>query len=133
MSFGIKYIIGDDMKEGFTLIELMSIMALLGIIIVIAVPSMIQSNKDALKKEKEEFKTIIQTACESYVQVKLGKEADWRPKNGVIKAKTLISEGYLNGSTKNPNSQTNPKQTIAEEGKTISVHVGEEITCTYND
>ncbi len=121
------------MRKGFTLMELMGIIVLLGIIIVVAVPSIIQSNKNSLEKEKEEFKTVIQTACESYVQVKLGEDASWEPEEGKIKASELVSEGYLNGNMKNPNSKDNPKKTITEENKTISVSIGSEITCTYND
>ncbi len=117
------------MRKGFTLMELMGIIVLLGIIIVVAVPSIIKSNKNALAKEKEEFKIVIQTACESYVQVKLGEDSTWSPEGGKIKAVELVEEGYLNGNMKNPNSD----KTIAQEDKTISVSMGSQITCTYNN
>ena len=42
------------MQKGFTLIELLGIIVLLGVIIAVAVPSLITSNKNAENSEKEE-------------------------------------------------------------------------------
>ena len=54
------------MKKGFTLIELMGILVVLGIIILVAMPALVESNRQAKVNELKDKCSIIESACEAY-------------------------------------------------------------------
>lgn len=85
------------MKNGFTLVELLAIMVLLGVIILVAIPSVINSNKVAKENDQKEFVDAINTACESYAAV--NSKTD-----GSVTINELLNGGYLKKSLKNPNT-----------------------------
>lgn len=120
------------MQKGFTLIELLGIIVLLGVIIAVAVPSLITSNKNAENSEKEEFNEIINTACESYINVHSDEYQTLLTTSGrsaTISVSELISSGYLRETTNNPNTDT---QISEENGSVTAKNSGGKITCTYN-
>ena len=47
------------MKKGFTLVELLAILVILGVITLVAVPSIITSNKKSKDQEYEKFKSEL--------------------------------------------------------------------------
>ena len=53
-------------KKGFTLIEILGIIALLGVIIVVAMPALIESNKKANENKVQDACDVISAACDSY-------------------------------------------------------------------
>ena len=75
------------MKKGFTLIELLGILALLGIIILVAMPSLINSNKKAAENKVKDACDVIETACDSYRVI---HESETSVTIGVLK-----NEGFL--------------------------------------
>ena len=84
------------MKNGFTLVELLAIIVLLGIIIVVAVPSLINSNKIADENKDEDIANVVNTACVSYVQVSPDVDKILNGETEIsITARILVDSGYL--------------------------------------
>ena len=114
------------MKKGFTLVELLAIIVLLGIIIVVAIPSLNESNRKANNNKTKEFNEIINTACISYIEINKSKLGD----KTEIDVKTLIDEGFLKDNLVNP--KTNKK--ILEENKKIKIDTKDKkTTCIYQE
>ena len=67
------------MKKGFTLVELLAILAILGAVILVSVPSIISTNKNS----REELKTVNGTAIE-------------------INTEDLVASGVIQGTLVNP-------------------------------
>ena len=74
-------------KKGFTLIELIAVIALLGIIIVIAVPAITTMRQNALEREAEAQINSIESAAVYYSQDTGTTEN--------ITVQTLLQNGYL--------------------------------------
>lgn len=93
------------MKKGFTLVELLAVLVILGAIVLVSVPSLISTNKASKENEYNEFMTTIENAAETYVEIHPDKYADL--KNGVtssatISTETLVSSGVVEGNMVNP-------------------------------
>ena len=82
-------------KKGFTLVELLAILTVLGIIILVAMPALVESNRVAKENEKKDFEEMVITACETYVAV-----VPSPPETITIEA--LVAGGYLKKGTKSP-------------------------------
>lgn len=121
------------MQKGFTLVELLGIIVLLGVIILVAVPSLVTSNKNAEANDKKEFNNIINTACESYLNVKADEYSNVLNTSGTsvtISASELIDAGYLKETMNNPNTDN---QIGEENGNITAKNNGGKITCTYTN
>ena len=84
-------------KEGFTLVELLAILVVLGIIILVALPALVESNRVAKTNEIEDFKETVETACNAYVTVE-------KPASSVssISIENLKTGGYLKSNIQPP-------------------------------
>ena len=82
-------------KKGFTLVELLAILVVLGIIITVAMPALVESNRIAKINEKKDFEEAINTACESYKAVNSGEAS--------VTIQALAQQGYLKKTTTAPN------------------------------
>jgi type IV pilus assembly protein PilA len=107
-------------QKGFTLVELMGILVILGIIIVVTVPSITKTLKNSETNELEEYQKTVCLAAKSYVQV----EKKSVPQSG-IKFSTLRNNGYLSSSVKNPNGSNDDNSTV-----NVVVKDGE-LSCTF--
>ncbi len=98
-------------KNGFTLVELLAIIALLAIMLLVAIPQVTKTmNKSEVQKE-ETFKKDIELAAESYVENNWTKsKADFITKK-CVSIQTLIDTGYVSPLTRNP---VNEDQEISE-------------------
>lgn len=108
------------MKKGFTLIELLAILTLLGVIVLVSVPSIISTNKTSQDNNYKQYIANIQNATEIYIETHADKYETLKKTNGTketITTKTLISGGYIQSSLKNP--KTN--KTINEEAGSVTV------------
>lgn len=110
-------------QKGFTLVELMGILVILGVIIVVTVPSITKTLKNSETNELAEYQKTVCLAAKSYVEV----ENKGFPQNGITFSK-LRSEGYLSSSLKNP-------ETNALDAGTRTVNIklenGKEV-CTFS-
>ncbi len=120
------------MKNGFTLVELLAILVILGIITIVAVPSVITTNQKANENDYNEFKKTVENAAEVYIETHLEQKPT---KDGMttVSINNLIEVGLLNGNLINP--KTN--KTIDSEKNNATSFVTVEnkngtITYTYN-
>ena len=75
-------------KKGFTLVEIIAVIVLLGVIIVLAVPATMTIRKTILQREDAEQINSIEAAAVYYAQ-------DENISSGSICVKDLLSNGYL--------------------------------------
>lgn len=108
------------MKNAFTLIELLAIVVFLGVIVLVAVPSLINSNKVSKNNEIEDFNENISVACEAYAATNTSATS--------VTVRNLIDNGYLKKSLTNPETE---KKVYDENGTVKITKTNGEITCTY--
>ena len=80
------------MKKGFTLIELVGVIVILGVIAVFTVPALTKTLKKTADKEYEEFEKNVKLAAENYFHSEIKDSIDTKK---FIKVSTLIDNGYL--------------------------------------
>ncbi len=98
-------------KNGFTLVELLAVIALLAIMLLVAIPQVTKTMQKSEIQKEETFKKDIELAAQSYVEDNWTKrKADFVLKN-CVSIQTLIDTGYVSPLTKNPSY---PNQSIAE-------------------
>ncbi len=132
------------MKKGFTLIELLGVIAILGVIIAVAIPSLVESNKQAKTNEKKDFENTLILATKDYINYygddsicdgdetcineanDLAKLYTEDGKTKEISTKTLIDKSFLKSSLVDPS--TNNK--LANEVIIITV-INENNTLKY--
>ena len=99
------------MKKGFTLVEVLGIMVILGIIMVMLVPNVMKTLKNG-----DEIKYNNFLAAENYVQKNIEDFPELNTEGGTISISvgTLISERLVKEETINPrtNSQINNTDVI---------------------
>lgn len=91
-------------KKGFTLVELLGIVAIIATILAFVVPSVIGMLKRDDEKEYQRFLTDISLATESYVQLNIGNYPNLAITNGTytITMQELIENGYIKSNMVNP-------------------------------
>lgn len=110
------------MKKGFTLIEVLGILVVLSVIILVAVPSIIQTNKNANKSEIENTRKTIFMAADTYINLEDSRKSRFKKNNYYyIKLSDLVSSGLLSDSLKNP--ETNLEKTIVEDSWWVEVRL----------
>lgn len=94
------------MKKGFTLIEVLAVIVVLGLIMALAVPSVLNQIARDNEKTKAAMDKIINTAVDLYMD----DNSDDYPKNVndiyCIKLEKLVNEGYLSEPILNPVDNT---------------------------
>ena len=123
------------MKKGFTLVELLAILVILGVITLVAVPSIITSNKKSKDQEYVKFKKTIENAAEVYVETHLDDDGVQKLKNNgtpfSISINDLIATGLISGRMTNPKTE---KIMVNESEKTVlAKKEGNEIEYTYQE
>lgn len=121
--------------NGFTLIELIGIVSLIAVIILVAVPSLVDSNEKALKTKETSFEDTVSQACIDYLEVNSEEYKDLfegTKKSVSIDIYTLISEGYLKTNLKNP-YKDNAIITDKTGEKVIAQNNAGEIECEYKE
>lgn len=117
------------MNRGFTLVELLGIISVLAIFMIVAMPSLIETNKNTLKQQKETFRSNVSDACITYLEVNPDnldfKNDDGTLKNIILTSDDLIKTGYLKKNTTNPYN-TDSWQVIASNNSG-------EIKCCYSE
>lgn len=102
-------------KKGFTLVELLGVIVILGLIALIAYPSVMSSLKRGIEKDYERFLMDLQLATESYVNDNLDNFNLLEPgDNKFIELAELVENEYLNKKMVNPKTkeQINLKTTM---------------------
>lgn len=108
------------MNKGFTLVELLAILTILGIIILVSVPSIIDTNKKSQENNYVEYKHTIEKAAEIYVEVHSDEYYTLKTTNGseeTIQSEDLVAAGYVQGTLQNPKT----KSKVIEEASYVKV------------
>lgn len=121
------------MKKGFTLIELLAVMVVLGIIMLVAVPSITNSLS---KRKNNEYKDIVDNfilSAENYIETNFEKFSHLTISGNktAVELQELIDNGYLKEPLINPNTKQsfdlkNVVIATVESDKTLSYEFKEE-------
>lgn len=95
---------GDDMKKGFTLAELLGVIALLGIIALVTFPPLVNNIKESKQKIDEGNLNLVITAYKSYLTENSASIIIEKNKDYCIKLRTLVDDGKLNNDLKDSNN-----------------------------
>ena len=84
------------MNRGFTLVELLGIISVLAIFMIVAMPSLIETNKNTLKQQKETFRSNVSDACITYLEVN-PDNLDFKNDDGTLfKVGDKLPKAYTN-------------------------------------
>lgn len=88
------------MKKGFTLIELIAVILLLGLIGLVVFPSVLNQMKTADKNISEATRKIIYSAADDYINYNKEQFKTSIDNNNdiVLELNTLVNEGYLSNN-----------------------------------
>lgn len=100
------------MKRGFTLVELMGVIVILGIIAVIAFPSIINQINDARENINENTNILIIDAAETYFEENVELNTTTEGKYYCTTLEVLVDEGLLNEPIKD--AETGEKYDITK-------------------
>lgn len=89
-------------KRGFTLVELMAVLAVIALLAVIIFPVITNNIKDAKEDTRAMQMASIKEAAIQYVADNVGVDSFLESNNEIIPLQTLIENGYLNGEYKDP-------------------------------
>ena len=95
-------IIGDSMKKGFTLVELLVTIGVLVLILLIVTPSLVGVINNSREKSFEETERSIITAARLYMNYNRENRPGEIGQNYYIDILTLQDEGYLERGIVNP-------------------------------
>lgn len=90
-------------KLGFTLVELMGILVILGVLLLMAVPSITRTFQNSKAKEEEEYINSLCAGLQSYMAV--GEVTKEYPKT--IKIDVLKKAGYVRENIEIPEGSEN--------------------------
>ncbi|MBQ6284978.1 MAG: prepilin-type N-terminal cleavage/methylation domain-containing protein [Bacilli bacterium] len=101
-------------RKGFTLVEVMATIAILGILVILVTPSIIDIRKDMLQKTYDSRVSLIKNAALDYAndnldQVPVSVNTSLPDSSCLtVTIKKLIDDGYLAGSDNNKTEMHNP-------------------------
>jgi prepilin-type N-terminal cleavage/methylation domain-containing protein len=104
-------------RRGFTLLEVMASVTILGLLAAIAVPNLMAQSRKAKASQRTQQQALIETACKQYLQ----NNARWP--TGVSSAATTLSSTWNpaalgTGATFDPDQKDWKELQVATEGKT---------------
>lgn len=105
-------------KKGFTLVELMAILVILGVILLMAMPSITKTFKDSQTQEAGEYKKTLCIAAQSYMELEKVKYENGKK---VIKIDDLKAKGYIRENIKIPESTQDNACVQIQENRTCSL------------
>jgi len=112
------------MKRGFTLIEMLGILVVLSVMILISLPSIIETNRKSKESEIADAEKTIFMAAEVYLEINDAAESKLeKNKYYYVKMSTLVSEGLLLNSMKNPHPNVNLEKTVLEEDYWVEMRI----------
>ena len=96
-------IIGDRMKKGFTLIEMLGIITVMAILLLITFPNMSKSLKEMKENEKNNFTNNLKISAETYIELNRNKYTElYKPYGKVyVKIQDLYDANLMNGQYDN--------------------------------
>lgn len=96
-------------QNGFTLIELIGVVAIIALVMVITIPQVMSTMTKSSTKKSETFESDLELAAESYVQNNWNTfkdEFDKKQKSGIycLSLETLMQKGYIKNTDIDPST-----------------------------
>ncbi len=111
-------------KKGFTLVELLAVIVLLGVLIAIAVPSVLGISKKIKENMYDAKLKTIEVAAEAWADDNKSKCDSLK----TMSISQLIGEGYLKADDKSGNI-LNPKDNVKIQNDSINKYVDVDSIC----
>lgn len=90
-------------KKGITLVELIAVLAIIGLLAIIVVPGITKNIIDSKNKANKVQDSNIKEAAQSYLADHIGDDITFDESDTVtITLKVLVEEGYLTAHPSNP-------------------------------
>ena len=90
-------------KKGFTLMELLGVIVILGVLVLIMFPPILNQIKKSKQEIRNSTKTLIIDAAKDYYEDNINNYKKMEGMTYCININTLTSEGYLNSKIKDEN------------------------------
>lgn len=113
-------------KKGFTLVELLTIIIILGILMTVAIPSVTTLIEKSKRENKESQRNTLQMAAESYLQNNTDKLPKNIGQNILVTAKELREKNYLKEDIYDANKKSCMKDSV------VRVYKYDKDKYTYN-
>ena len=122
-------IIGDNMKKGFTLIEMLGIITVLAILLLLTFPNLSQSLKKTEETKNNNFTNNLKVSAEAYVELNRSKFPELDNINGSvqIKIQDLYDANLMKGNYDNVDTSTKVTITRQNDGTLKYYYGGGEI------
>ena len=120
------------MKNGFTLVELLAILAILSAIVLVSVPSIISTNKKSQEQNYDQYTTNIENATEIYIETHPDRYATLKTTHNTtvtINTEDLVASGVIQGTLTNPKTNV---QLINEASSVTVKNQNGTLIYTYN-
>ena len=93
-------IIGDDMKKGFTLIEMLGIITVLAILLLLTFPNLSGMLKSTKENKLNNSTNNLKIGAEAYVELNIDKFPELKTTNGSvqIKIQDIFDAGFMKGN-----------------------------------
>ena len=123
--------IGDGMKKGFTLVEVMAVVIVLSVIAVVSFTSLTKSIKDAQIKEEKTFVTNVTNASSTYIETNLDNIDELKEvgEEYIFTLNDLIEGDYLPSDISNPTDCDNENIQIKATKNSRKI-IEYEVSCT---
>jgi competence protein ComGC len=116
-------------KKAFTMVELMGVIVILSLILIIAIPTIIDTMKSSDKKQNESFLNNLYIAAEAYVESNIDMfNLEGQDAKDYVLVTELIDNAYLSGNLINPNTSS----PIKMESSIIEIQKDEDGIIQYN-
>ena len=122
-------IIGDNMKKGFTLIEMLGIITVLAILLLLTFPNLNKSLKKTKENKNNNFTNNLKISTEAYVELNRDKFPELNNTNGTvqIKIQELYDANLMKGNYDNLDTSTLVTVTKQSDGTLKYYYSGNEI------
>ena len=113
------------MKRGYTLVELLGVMIILGLILLVSFPIIINQIKKSNEAISESTRILIESSAELYIN---DNEAEYPINPGAtyyVAVETLVNEGLVSKSLKDLDIKDYVKVTVNED-KTLAFEIVDE-------
>lgn len=94
-------------ENGFTLVELMAVLVILGVLLIMAMPSITKTFRNSKESEEAEFLDTLCAGAQAYMQFEKDSNDEKYKYPKTLEVSELQSSGYIRNNIKVPDSYEN--------------------------